>query len=118
MNILIVDDSELVLKSLSRYLTKHGFEVCSAHNPIEAFELLETDKVVDCIISDVDMPHCNGRDFFLLLRKSFPKMPVVFHTSSVYKIEDLGVPAIYKGCMQELLAAVKEEAARSKTPPL
>ena len=55
MKILIVDDQELVLLSLEKALTDHGYEVERANNVIDAVALFES-FTPDLLIADINMP--------------------------------------------------------------
>ena len=67
--ILIVDDEQMVTKTLVTLLGLEGFGGISAYNnPIEALEYLK-DNEVDLIISDFIMPQMNGIDFLNQAKK-------------------------------------------------
>lgn len=55
MKILIVDDQELVLLSLEKALTDHGYEVARAENVVTAVEVFDFFEP-DLIIADINMP--------------------------------------------------------------
>ena len=57
--ILIVDDDELVIKTLSRLLARQGYQVETAKNAIEAISLAAV-RDFDLVISDIRMPGENG----------------------------------------------------------
>lgn len=60
--IMIVDDSRTTLSLLERILLNEGYIVKAYSNPISALEKLKYDSF-DLIISDVEMPSLNGREF-------------------------------------------------------
>ena len=60
--ILIVDDEEDTLEFLSYNLTKQGFEVKTALNGRDAFQLL-SHFIPDLIVLDYMMPEMDGRTF-------------------------------------------------------
>jgi CheY-like chemotaxis protein len=68
--ILLVDDDELLLKTLDERLTDRNFKVITATSVTEALEILET-NIVDLIISDIKFPDAqmDGLSFFTLLQK-------------------------------------------------
>jgi CheY-like chemotaxis protein len=68
--ILLVDDDELLLKTLDERLTEQNFKVITATSVAEALEILET-NIVDLIISDIKFPDAqmDGLSFFTLLQK-------------------------------------------------
>ena len=57
--ILIIDDEELIIKSLTKLLEKTGFEVFVAKNGQDAIVMAEEEEF-DLIISDIRMPGING----------------------------------------------------------
>jgi YesN/AraC family two-component response regulator len=62
-NILIVDDENMVTKTLSMLLGLEGFSnVTTFNSPHEALDYLKEHEV-DLIISDFIMPQMNGIDF-------------------------------------------------------
>lgn len=65
--IMIVDDSKTTLTLLERILLNEGYTVKPFSNPISAFERLKYDSF-DLIISDVEMPSVNGREFIRQVR--------------------------------------------------
>jgi len=57
--ILIIDDEELIIRSLAKLLDKNGFEVFVAKKGDDALVFVE-DCDYDFIISDIRMPGING----------------------------------------------------------
>ena len=58
----------LVRHCVSRYLEQRGFTVAAASNGIEALEKL-SELDVDLIVTDMQMPHMDGREFISELKK-------------------------------------------------
>lgn len=58
---LVVDDEELILWFLERALKRHGYEVITARNIKEAFEIISKDSF-DIIFTDLRMPEGNGTE--------------------------------------------------------
>lgn len=61
--ILFVDDEHGVLSSIQRLLQDESYDVLTAHDPMEALELLARQGEVQIIISDYRMPGMNGVEF-------------------------------------------------------
>lgn len=59
--ILVVDDDRCTRGSLARILEKTGREVMCAANGVDALEKLATTTHTDLIITDIHMPHMDGR---------------------------------------------------------
>ena len=66
--ILLVDDEELVIKSLEKLLKKEGHDITAAHNGSEAIKKAES-MDFDLIITDLRMPTLNGIDTIEQIRK-------------------------------------------------
>ena len=77
--ILVVDD-ELVVRSVAEaILKKHGYEVLSAADGMEALDMLARhDGLIDLVLMDMTMPRLSGMDTFRHMRKGqAPNIPVV-----------------------------------------
>ena len=66
-NILVIDDDEIMLKTIQYILNKDGYNVVTATDGKEAFELLEY-SVYDVVITDLRMPRMNGMEVLSKLR--------------------------------------------------
>ena len=83
-NILIIDDEELITKSLLKFLNKEGYAATVARSGQEALEKIKKSGF-DLIISDVRMPGMDGietiRQIRAYLKKSNIKsIPEIFIT--------------------------------------
>jgi DNA-binding NtrC family response regulator len=82
--ILVVDDSEIVRKSVVAFLELANFQVLSADCAASAVKLAgETDRKIDLLLSDVDMPKMSGPDLGQLLKKTRPDMHVMLMSGGV-----------------------------------
>ena len=79
MNILLVDDEEVVLKSLGRFLTRCGHRLRTAPDGVEALRCVE-EETPDVVISDVRMSDVDGLDLLERVKGRFPSLPVVLIT--------------------------------------
>jgi DNA-binding NtrC family response regulator len=76
--ILVVDDNELVLKTVVDVLTRASFEVLSACDAASAIQVAsQRNSVIDMLLSDVDMPGMSGPDLGELLKQSRPLMRIM-----------------------------------------
>ncbi len=57
--ILVVDDEELLIKSMNRLLEKQGYQVYTAKNGQDA-QILAEEEDFDLVICDIRMPGQNG----------------------------------------------------------
>ena len=79
--ILHVDDepdlSEMVCIFLGR--ADERFEIVQATSASMGLDQL-SEQPFDCVISDFDMPGCNGIEFLEKVREKFPKLPFILFT--------------------------------------
>jgi len=81
-NIVCIDDSMTLLKSVESFLDHELFQVTTINNPVDA--LIETvSSEPDIILLDIMMPNINGHEFCALLRqnKRFKETPIIMITS-------------------------------------
>ena len=78
--IVIVDDEEMVLTSLSSFLNlETEYKVESFTNPEKALEYVKTSEV-DIVLSDYLMPEMDGISFLHEVRKVKPNVPRIILT--------------------------------------
>jgi CheY-like chemotaxis protein len=65
--VLIVDDDEAVRRTLAQLVSSRGYSVLEASDGEEAWELLQTEPV-DVVVSDLQMPRCDGRELCQRIR--------------------------------------------------
>jgi two-component system, cell cycle sensor histidine kinase and response regulator CckA len=76
--ILVVDDNEVVLRTVVAILEKEKFQVLSAANGSDAIKLAnEKSGKIDLLLSDVDMPQMSGPELGQILKKSSPGIRVM-----------------------------------------
>ena len=81
MKILVVDDDQFTLDSISFYLKSEGFEILKALDSYKALEILEKVKV-DLIICDILLPSLSGLGLLSLLKNFYlEKTPVILISS-------------------------------------
>ena len=68
MQVLIVDDSKVILLALQEMLSKNGYDVLTANHGAEGLEILDANPRCRMIISDWDMPVMNGIEFCKTIR--------------------------------------------------
>jgi len=91
--ILIIDDEELIIKSLVRLLQKNGYIVLTAKNGQDAL-VISDEEYFDLIIADIRMPGMNGVEtirsiYDNLKAKKSKNIPTIFITGYADKnIED------------------------------
>ncbi len=74
--VLLVDDEERVLNSLSAILAASGFECITACDGFDALRRLRA-TAPDIIISDLRMPNMSGFELLAIIRRRFPQIAVI-----------------------------------------
>jgi CheY-like chemotaxis protein len=81
--ILLIDDEELIIRSLLKLLEKNGYEVFIAKNGQDAVIMAEEENF-DLILADIRMPGINGVEtvdnIYKKTKKSQKKIPAIFMT--------------------------------------
>lgn len=82
--ILVIDDDDLVRKSLRKLLTVNGFDVVSAESYDEAMKAI-AGQDLDLVLSDIKMPGKNGVETVSEIRKRLgnagkAELPIIFIT--------------------------------------
>ncbi|HEU0100483.1 MAG TPA: response regulator [Allosphingosinicella sp.] len=76
--ILLVEDEATVRAVAERALSRHGYTVLLAENGEAAIEILERERRVDLMISDVVMPTMDGPTTAREARLRQPDLPILF----------------------------------------
>ena len=86
--ILVVDDSPFMLKSVTFVLEKEGYAVHKVKNGNDALTFLAK-KMVDIIITDLEMPNMTGFEFIEQIRadKKYDALPIVILTGKTGKAQ-------------------------------
>ncbi|HEY7510573.1 MAG TPA: response regulator, partial [Vicinamibacteria bacterium] len=74
--ILIVDDDQGTLASLSRAFALEGYTAITSSSAARALERLQ-EEPVDAILSDVVMPEMDGLEFLAKVKERAPEVPVI-----------------------------------------
>jgi CheY-like chemotaxis protein len=87
--VLIVDDEIHIVQVVAIKLRNNGFEVLTAENGAEAFELVQAHNP-DLVITDYQMPVMTGVELLEKLRNDprFAELPVIMLTARGFAIED------------------------------
>ena len=122
--IMLVDDSPLMVETISKSLTQNGYRVIAAENGMTAFNILKEiaekrhrhTKHIDCIVTDVEMPLMDGFTLTSQLRKhaAFAQIPIILHSSlsssvTIQMAQQVGASTyVVKNDINKLLSAIKE----------
>ncbi len=82
--ILVVDDYPALVTITRHKLLKNGYDVITAQNGQDAWELVQT-KYPDLVISDVEMPVMDGYELCKTIKSdpNYRKIPVILVTSRI-----------------------------------
>jgi DNA-binding NtrC family response regulator len=69
--VLVVDDEPMIVRMISKVLSRHGHVVITAVNASDAIEALK-EHAVDVLISDLRMPGTTGVELLATARREFP----------------------------------------------
>jgi len=76
--ILVVDDNEEVLKTISQFLRQKDYDVVSASNGLDALKYCEQAKeAFDLVVTDLVMPNISGVAIISIVKEKYPQTPVV-----------------------------------------
>lgn len=80
VKILLVEDDEILNKTVRETLLDNGFEVTSCFDGLDAFRTFESGEF-DMIISDIMMPGFDGYELAKLIRATNKQVPILFMTA-------------------------------------
>ena len=114
--VLVVEDEDMVRRTLTRVLNQAGYRTLEAHHGSEALSMVALAyPYVHLVITDVLMPELDGRALGQRLRERYPALPVLY--ISAYPSDDLfhrGAPTSHAPYLQkpidpeELLRVVQQ----------
>ena len=85
--ILLVEDEESVRMVASKMLNHIGFNVIGASDGKEAIDIfMQKTSEIECVILDLTMPHMDGKECYVELKRIRPDIPVIL--SSGYMESD------------------------------
>ena len=92
--IVIADDESHILQVLALKLGKAGYEVITAMDGEEAFELIQS-ELPDAVITDMQMPKLTGLELCHMLRQlpATREIPVVMLTARGYALKTVETEA-------------------------
>ncbi len=74
--ILLIDDNQLIVKSLSIHLRKAGFEVFESLDSFHALGILDENEI-DLVICDIKMPGIDGIELTKRIKRLRKGLPVI-----------------------------------------
>ncbi len=112
--VLVLDDDEVLRRSVTRILQRQGYEVIEAKDAHEAFAILDEDaEPIGAVLCDLVLPGLDGREAANTIRARHPDVRVLFtsgysgHQSGRQDLINGGAPFLSKPFdALELLSAV------------
>ena len=105
--ILIAEDVESNFLYIKAVLTKLNATIYWAKNGLEAIEICNNEPSIDLVLMDLQMPEMNGYEATRILKKKFPKLPVVAQTA--FAMSDDREKAMDSGCDDYLAKPIKSK---------
>jgi PAS domain S-box-containing protein len=81
MTILLADDVIYAHQFIKALLKPHHIEIISAMDGIEAVEIMESNKDVNLILMDIQMPRMDGVEAMMKIKEDNPDIPIVAYTA-------------------------------------
>ena len=76
--VLLVEDNQQLLTTLVDFLSHMNYNVVSASDGLQGLKLLETEtEGFDLVVTDLVMPKISGNYLIQIIKKKFPKLPVI-----------------------------------------
>lgn len=120
-SVLIVDDDQDWIEALTDFLVEEGYSVTAAPNGLAALQkLAQMDPLV--VITDVEMPIMDGRQFLVRVHEENGRMPVIVVTGErTQRDNDAGLAGAFRIIrkpvpVEDLLVALSEAAAHRVVP--
>ncbi|VVM65509.1 Sensor histidine kinase RcsC [Pseudomonas fluorescens] len=85
--VLVVDDDSLVLTSTCLLLEDLGHRVISAVSGAEALQMLDEDRTIDLVITDMAMPKMDGAQLAQAIRNKRLSLPIILATGYAERLE-------------------------------
>jgi CheY-like chemotaxis protein len=88
--VLVVDDERDLADMTAALLSLHGLKVEVAYSAKEALQMLQGDREIDAILSDIVMPEVSGIQLAETVRQVYPAVKIVL-------VSGYTVPAVLTG---------------------
>ena len=76
--VLLVDDNEDVLKTITMYLERKNYQVSPFTNGLEALEIFDSEKGdFDLLVTDLVMPGISGVGIISIVKEKYPQVPII-----------------------------------------
>jgi DNA-binding NtrC family response regulator len=109
LNVLVVDDDPCVTQIVESYLLHdfgEQFEITTQNDACRALEWLERHSC-DILLSDIEMPGCDGLEMLRFAKQRNPWIPVIFMTA--HSTWDRIAEAVENGASDYLLKPIEHQ---------
>lgn len=120
IKLLIVDDEQEFLESISKALQRRGFIVDTALDGASALALI-ADQIFDAVVLDIKMPGLDGVEVFQHIKRLSPNLPVIMLTGhgNIQQAFDTSKDGVFeyltKPCsVEKIVDVVRASLGRSK----
>jgi two-component system, cell cycle sensor histidine kinase and response regulator CckA len=114
--ILVVDDEVSLRRLLETAFTAKGYRVITAANGLEAIDYLSrTDRPLDAVLLDLNMPGANGVDVFKVVRLARPGTKVIILSGQLHGAARAELQAIGQTDFLQKPYALDEVGRRLRT---
>jgi len=104
--ILIVDDSEVILTLMKEFLEGEGYNTITAKSVQDTLSIIDKEKP-DLVIMDIKLPDMDGLDALIELKNRYPKLSVVMMTA--YGTTQTAIEAMKRGAYDYITKPFKNE---------
>ena len=108
--LLLVDDEDMVLSLAQTILSSFGYDVLTADNGQKALDILQKERKVELVITDLVMPSMSGRELVEHIHRVAPDVKVLCTSGYIWSAsQENGAGYLQKPfTAQELLLKVKQ----------
>ncbi len=93
--ILLIDDEDIILSSVSKALDKLGYDVHPIKSSVEALQLFaQSSHAFDLVITDLTMPQMNGLELSSRITDIRPNIPVILCTGFSDTIDECEIKSL------------------------
>ncbi len=110
--ILIVEDDEPSYKFLEITLKKSGFDSIWAKNGEESVQFCTTNKSIDLVLMDIQLPIMSGFEATKKIKKFCPTLPIIAQTA--FAVSGDREKSIEAGCVDYISKPIKQDILLSK----
>jgi len=92
--ILIIDDEEVIVERMKRFLRKENYNVFGAYSGKQGLDIIENQKI-DVVVTDINMPGMDGIEVLKRAKNFYTDIEVIMVTG--YRDEELSIKSLRSG---------------------